>query len=90
MYVFRSERPNKRFVAVFHGGLRVYFGSPTGSTYIDHGDDILRENYIKRHSKLNEDWNDPYTPGTLSRFLLWEKKNLRYAINSYKKRFNIK
>lgn len=90
MYIFPSERQNKRFKAVFHDNRVIHFGSKDGETYIDHHNDVKRMNYIKRHSMLNEDWTNPYSAGTLSRFILWEKPNLRYAINSYKKRFNIK
>lgn len=90
MYIYDSERKNKRFVAEFHDGLRVHFGAKNGETYIDHNDEVKRENYIKRHSKLNEDWSDYTTPGTLSRYLLWEYKDLPTAIKNYKKRFGIR
>lgn len=90
MYIYKSTRKNKRYVAEFHDGLRVHFGAKDGSTYIDHQDPIKRENYIKRHSKLNENWDDYTAPGTLSRFLLWEYEDLPTAIKQYKKRFGIK
>lgn len=90
MYIFPSHHPSKRFVAIFHNGTKIHFGSKNGQTFIDHQDQKLRENYIKRHSKLNENWDDPYNAGSLSRWILWEKPNLRYAVNSFKKRFNLK
>lgn len=91
-----STRKNKRLVAVFKDDNRLimtHFGykSPTGdygSTYIDHNDAIKRENYIARHG-VNETWDDPVRPATLSRYLLWEKPNLKEAIASYRKRFNV-
>lgn len=90
-HVQKSDKINKRFVAFFKDGdkiKRVYFGSPNGSTFIDHFDKTKKANYIARHSKLPEDWTDPLKPGTLSRFLLWEDSNLFVAIQNYKKRFN--
>lgn len=47
-----------------------------------------RKAYLARHRE-NEDWSDPMTAGALSRWILWEKPNLRSAINSFKKRFNL-
>lgn len=89
MELYESDKPTKRFVAIFDGNKRVNFGSRRGDTYIDHNNDDLRLNYIKRHSKLNEDWTDPQTPGALSRYLLWEYKDLHTALKSYKKRFKL-
>lgn len=90
-FLEKSDKETKRFVATFKNGegiKRVYFGSPSGSTFIDNFDRQKKENYIKRHSKLNENWLDPYTPGALSRWLLWEDANLFVAIQNYKKKFN--
>ena len=95
-----SDRPDKRYMAVFYdknkkvktthfgyaitdGGIKKY-----GSTYIDHKNDELKENYIARH-KVNEDWNNYMSSGSLSRYILWEKKSLRDAINDYKRRFKL-
>ena len=93
--VHKSNKPNKRFLAVFIDKYtrkikKVHFGSANGSTYIDHKDKTKREHYIKRHSKLDEDWDDPFSPGALSRHLLWgEHTNFFDAVNAYKKRFNL-
>jgi len=42
---------SKRFEAICTDGTRVKFGqtNPKISTYIDHNDEKLRTNYIKRH-----------------------------------------
>lgn len=74
MELYLSDRPNKRFVIVFEGK-RYYFGSPTGSTYIDHGDKLKRENYRKRHyanptEKYRID-NLIHSPALFSMYLLW-------------------
>lgn len=95
-----SDRPDKRYMAVFYdknkkvktthfgyaiseGGIKKY-----GSTYIDHKNDTLKEAYIARH-KVNEDFADYMSAGSLSRYILWEKKSLRDAISDYKRRFRL-
>jgi len=57
-------------MATYANGNVVHFGQEGGQTYIDHGDKLKRENYIKRH-KARENWNDPFSAGSLSRYLLW-------------------
>jgi len=42
--------------------------------------------YLRRHRK-NEDWEDPRTPGALSRWILWNKPTLEESIKAYIKRF---
>lgn len=88
---FPSNRKNKRMMAQFMDRGRksdiVHFGSKGSSTYIDHGDDKKKENYIKRHSKLNENWDNPRSAGALSRWILWNEPTLEASINSYKKMF---
>ena len=69
MQILKSIRPNKRFVAIFKNGKKVHFGSK-GQSYIDHGNKDLRSAYLARHAP-RENWNDPYSPGSLSRWLLW-------------------
>ena len=69
--------------AITDRGIKKY-----GSTYIDHKNDDLKEAYIARH-KVNEDFNDYMSAGSLSRYILWEKKSLREAINNFKRRFRL-
>jgi len=48
-----------------------------------------RKNYISRH-RVNEDFNDPTSAGSLSRHILWgDSRNLQKNINSFKKKFKI-
>ena len=85
-----SDRPEKRLTAIFYKDNRkykkVHFGQKSGNTYVDHGDDIKKVNYIKRH-RVRENWNDPYSAGALSRYILWNKKSLDESVRDYKKRF---
>ena len=80
MKVEKSNRKNKRFVAIFNDGDKIHFGFKGGSTYIDHKDKEKRKNYIARH-EVNEKqfYNDPKRPATLSRFILWGNACLLYT-----------
>ncbi len=91
MKVEKSDRKNKRFVAIFNNGKRIHFGFKGGSTYIDHKDKEKRKNYRARHEVLEKKfYSDPYRPATLSRFILWgEATNLNQAIKDYEKKFNV-
>lgn len=72
----------------------VHFGAQGYNDYIKYSktDPVLAESkkksYIARHSVL-EDWNDPLTAGTLSRFILWNKPTLKESIDDFKKKFNL-
>ena len=88
MYITQSDRKDKRYLATFHNGTKVHFGQKNGQTYIDHGDKEKRDAYLKRHAK-NEDWNDPYTAGSLSRWILWNSPNINANISDFKKRFKL-
>jgi hypothetical protein len=47
-----------------------------------------KERYLNRHRK-NEHWDKPDTPGSLSRWILWNKKTLKASVRDYKKRFKL-
>lgn len=91
MKVEKSNRKNKRYVAIFNDGNRIHFGFKGGSTYLDHKDKTKRKNYIARHEVLEKKfYNDPKRPATLSRFILWgDATNLNQAIKDYEKKFNV-
>jgi len=90
MYITQSNRKDKRFLATFHNGTKIHFGLKDGETFIDHGDKEKRAAYLKRHAK-NENWDDPYTAGSLSRWILWgESVNMGNNIKYFKQRFNLK
>jgi hypothetical protein len=91
-----STAKGKKYMAIFCPcdgpskckGKRVHFGSSTSSVYLDHHDKTKRENYLKRH-KVNENWNNPATPGALSRHLLWgDSTSLMMNIKEFKKKFS--
>lgn len=66
-----SNRKGKRF-KIRYNDKYIHFGVwpyKTG-TYIDHEDDNIRENWIKRHSK-NKNWNNPSSPIFWAAYTLW-------------------
>ena len=74
-------------MVTFENGTTVHFGQAGGQTYIDHGDKAKREAYLKRH-QARENWDDPYTAGALSRWLLWgDSKDLETNHIAFMKRF---
>lgn len=89
----KSSRKNKKWVATFtddKGNVvkSSHFGDNRYQDYTQHKDDERKNRYISRHSK--EDWSNPTTPATLSRFILWELPNIKQSIADYKRRFKLK
>ncbi len=94
LYIYESARKDKRFLAIFveHGIIKfkINFGSKNGMTFVDHGDILKRENYLERHSALNEDWEKTSTAGALSKWILWgQSPNINTNIELFKKRFKL-
>lgn len=87
----KSHRRDKKFDAVFvapSGRTKTTsFGSAGMSDYTKHKNSTRKQRYLKRHSGMGEHWNDPTTAGSLSRWVLWNKKTLKASIADYKKRF---
>lgn len=88
-----SHRREKKWDAVFErkdGSILTQpFGQKGYSDYTKHGDNARKERYIARHRRMGEDWNDPTRAGTLSRYILWNKKTLKSSIQDFKKRFHL-
>ena len=86
-----STAKNKKYTATFLINDKekvVQFGQKGSSTYIDHKDDKKKDAYIARH-KVNENFNNPLSSGSLSRYILWNKTTLSASISDFKKRFNL-
>lgn len=89
----KSDREGKKYKIVFYDKDRkklktTHFGSSNMSDYTKHKDDERKKLYLARHKK-NENWNNYMTPGSLSRWVLWEYKSLHEAIRKYKQKFNL-
>jgi hypothetical protein len=87
--VRKSDRGNKKWVAIdLDTGLKVHFGHPEYEDYTQHGEDVRKHLYLKRHSH-GQNWSDLRTAGAWSRHLLWSKKSLEDAARAMEKRFHI-
>lgn len=82
---------NSRYTALFnyHGkNKKVNFGDKRYDNYTIHGNNETKRLYLLRH-KSREDWNNPMSRGSLSRYILWNKSSLEDSIKDFKKRFNL-
>lgn len=97
--VKKSIKPEKKYTAVFckcekknackgSNHKVVHFGLKGSETFLDHKDEKKKDAYIARHRK-NENWNDPTTPGALSKYLLWNLPTLAQSIAYFKKKFKL-
>jgi hypothetical protein len=92
--LFDSPLKTKKYMVIFYNNKReenkrVHFGAKGMSDLTIHKDEKRKERYLNRH-RAREDWNDPYTAGALSRWILWNKPTLKASWNDYKKRFGFK
>lgn len=90
--LINSPRKNKRFRVYLDNKEHYDFGLDTGSTYIDHKDKNLRENYRARH--LGNDIerhlikNLIPSPSLYSYFLLWgDSTDLKKNIDNLNKKY---
>ncbi len=90
-----STRKNKKFEVILPDGTdgvsaykSIHFGDSRYSDFTQHKDEERKNAYIIRHAK-RENWEDPYTSGFWSRWLLWNKPTLVGSIRDIKKQFNI-
>lgn len=67
----------------------IQFGSAGMSDYTIHGDKERRKRYLDRHRK-RENWNNPMSAGSLSKFILWGDSTSKQSnIRAFKRRFNL-
>ena len=89
--ITKSDRADKKYKALFEDSQHyktVYFGAAGYTDYTMNKDPEKKRLYLLRHAK-NENWNDPTSAGSLSRWLLWNKLTLKESITDFKKRFNL-
>jgi len=92
----KSQKPEKRFKVIVEDDFKnkkktIHFGSgkPKGKgAYIDHNDDKIKDAWIARH-KVRENWEDYFTAGFWSKWVLWNKKTLKESLEDLEKRFKI-
>ena len=66
----------------------VPFGQRGASDMTIHHQPLRMRNYLARH-KPTENWNDPLSPGALSRWILWSANSLKEGVANYKKHFGM-
>jgi len=91
--ISRSPKKDKKYMAVFNDGTITHFGAAGMKNYGGvgkerHLDKERKKRYLSRH-RSRENWNNPKSPGSLSRWVLWNKETLRASIADYKRRFNL-
>jgi hypothetical protein len=85
---YQANNKIHKYIAVFDSGERVPFGAYGYEDFTTHGDPKRKQAYLRRHRK-NENWNDPRSPGALSRWILWNKPSMEESIHDYIKRFHM-
>lgn len=65
----------------------VHFGAKGMSDFTKHKNEQRKERYLARHAGQGEDWDDPYSPGALSRWILWNKEDINASFRDYLRRF---
>jgi hypothetical protein len=68
---------------------RTKFGAKGYEDMTIHKNLIRRSQYLARHRK-NEDWYDMYSPGALSRWILWDTSSFGANIQRFKRRFGLR
>tara|TARA_R110000765_G_scaffold382844_1_gene474092 strand:- start:497 stop:787 length:291 start_codon:yes stop_codon:yes gene_type:complete len=90
--VKRTPGERKEFKAAFilNNGREKLVRFGTSSNFVTNNKKTPADRlaYIARHRK-NENWNNYMTPGSLSRWLLWEDRSLNTNVRNFRKRFKI-
>ena len=86
-----SSKPNKKYDAIFTRNDKttktVHFGDKRYEDFTQHKNTKRRELYILRHRK-NENWDNPESAGSLSRYILWgDYTDIQKNIKAFKTRF---
>ena len=89
-----STNPKKKKMAIFFDddGKKIkttHFGQRGASDYTQNKSDERKKNYLQRH-QARENWSNYTSAGSLSRYILWNRKTLSASIADYKRRFNLK
>ena len=86
----KSKRKNKKY-SINMGQMIHHFGDSRYEDYTEHQNEKRKSSYLSRHS-VREDWTKSgiHTSGFWSRWLLWNKPNIKESIKDIQKRFDIK
>jgi hypothetical protein len=95
--VVHSTNKGKKYTAIFDidgKKKKVSFGAAGMKDYTIYSkeDPMLAQHrrslYLMRH-RTTESWNNPLSPGALSRWLLWEKPTLQEAMKHFINKFRL-
>ena len=90
--ITRTPNSSKEFKAVFELNNKrkrtVRFGTSSNFALNHQKSEDDRKNYIRRHT-VNENFDDPLSAGSLSRYILWEGRDWRANVRAFKRRFNL-
>jgi len=88
-----STKSDKKLMAVFtmtDGKTKtVHFGQKGADDFTKTKDKAQKERYLNRH-RARENWNDPFSKGALSRWILWNLPTRTASIKDFKRRFKFK
>ena len=86
----KSNRDGKRFVIIMDK-MNHHFGAFPfkDGAFIDHKDEKLKKNWIKRHEK-DKNWNNKHSGIYYSRHLLWNTDDLKKNIKLLEKKDGVK
>lgn len=88
----KSSRKDKKLMASFYKNEKIiktiHFGANGYSDFTIHKNNERKQRYINRHKK-RENWENPCTAGSLSRYILWENPSLSKSIEFYTHRFKL-
>lgn len=90
----KSTKPKKKMMAVFSSSKNartrtIHFGASGYDDYTKTKDKEQKARYLARH-RQNERWDDPFSAGALSRWILWDRPSIQASVRAYRKRFNLK
>ena len=94
--LYKSTRSNKKYMVIDDNNNKIHFGGYNNNDFIIYNTidkklaNSKKDAYLKRHSKLNENWNDYKTPAFWATNLLWNKETLNKSIKDILKRYHIK
>ena len=91
--VTRTPNSSKAFKAIFKQdsgrNKTIRFGTESNFTMNPNKTEKDRKNYIARH-RVNENFNNPMTAGSLSRHLLWgDTRSINKNVASFKIKFKL-
>ena len=91
--IAKSHLASKKYDAIYtYNNIKkiIPFGAAGYSDYTINKDKRRRQMYIDRHRRLGEDWGNPITAGSLSRWILWgDSTNIDENIKNFKRKFKL-